>query len=95
MSETKEKIYPKGIITFPKNDKAPDFVKGTLIITPNDLVTWLKENPNLLTDYNGTKQLKCQILEGNKGLYLVVDTFVPTPKAESKPANEDDDDLPF
>ncbi len=90
MSETKEKIYPKGIITFPKNDKAPDFVLGSMVITPNDFFAWLKENEKLLVEYNGKKQMKFQILNGNKGLYFVVDTFVPTPKAETKPTIEED-----
>ena len=90
-----EKIYPKGIITFPKNEKQPDFVLGSMVITPNDLFAWLKENESLLTDYNGKKQMKFQVLNGDKGVYFVVDTFVPTPKAESKPAIEEDNSLPF
>jgi phage antirepressor YoqD-like protein len=90
-----EKIYPKGIITFPKNEKQPDFVLGSMVITPNDLFAWLKENESLLTDYNGKKQMKFQVLNGDKGVYFVVDTFKPTPKAESKLAIEEDSSLPF
>ena len=74
---SKEKIYVKGLRTFAKNEKAPDFVLGTLIITPNELVQWLKENEQYLTDYKGTKQLKCQILNGDKGIYFTVDTWKP------------------
>lgn len=80
---TKEKIYPKGIITFAKNEKAPDFVKGTVVITPNDLMEWLKENQSLLTEYNGKKQLKLQLLEGKMGLYFVVDDWKPTKTTQS------------
>jgi len=87
-----EKIYPKGMITFPKNEKAPDFVLGTLIISPNELNAWLRENENLLTEYNGKKQLKLQILNGNKGIYFTVDTFVPKSAVTSGGKEED---LPF
>lgn len=70
-----EKIYPEGMRAFSKRDNAPDFVVGTLVITPNDLIEWLKKNQSLLTEYEGKKQLKLQILNGNKGLYLQVDTW--------------------
>ena len=73
---------------------------GTLVITPNEFVSWMKENANLLTDYNGTKQLKLQILKGEKGIYFTVDTFVP--KKANAPSRmsdaqiaEDRDGLPF
>ena len=52
-----EKIYPKGIMCFPKGDKAPEFVLGTVLITLNDLITFCKENPNLLTEYKRQKPL--------------------------------------
>jgi len=70
-----EKIYVKGLRTFKPNEKAPDFVKGTLIISPNELMEFLRENEGMMTDYKGTKQLRCQILDGNNGLYFTVDTF--------------------
>lgn len=88
-----EKIYPKGIITFLKNEKQPDFVLGSMIITPNDLFTWLKENESLLTEYNGKKQMKFQVLNGDKGIYFVVDTFKPTAKTETVKATIEDDGL--
>lgn len=98
---SKEKIYPKGLMVFKPHEKAPDFVKGTLMITPNELIKFCKENINLMTEYKGNKQLKCQILEGDKGLYFVVDTWKPE-KTESKeqPKEEtfddvDVDSLPF
>ena len=85
-----EKIYVKGLRTFKPHEKAPDFVKGTLIITPNELVQFAKENEQYLTEYNGSKQLKCQILDGDKGLYFVVDTYKPDSKGSTSK-----DDLPF
>ena len=91
---SKEKIYPQGLRTFAKNDKAPDFVLGTLVITPNELIKWLKENEQYLTDYKGTKQLKCQILNGDKGIYFTVDTWKPEAKV-TKMESVAKDDLPF
>lgn len=78
-----ENKYPKGIRVFGPKATAPAFVKGQIIITPNELVTWLKEHPEVLTDYQGQKQLKLSLLErkdGN-GLNVQVDTY--------KPKNED------
>lgn len=80
-----EKIYPEGIRAFNKHEKAPDFVKGLIVITPNDLFAWLKKNENLFTEFEGKKQIKLQILEGKKGLYLAVDTY----------KKEDTEKLPF
>jgi len=88
------KIYSKGIVTFAKNEKAPDFVLGTMVITPNDFMEWIKENKSLLTEYNGKSQIKLQILNGNKGIYLTVDTFKPTEKTNGISKN-DFKDLPF
>jgi len=80
-----EKIYVKGFRTFPKHEKAPDFVLGSLIITPNEFFDWLEENKHLLQEYKDDKQLKCQILKGDKGISFVVDTYKAgaiEPKAE-------------
>ena len=102
MSET---IYPKGIRVFAPNNNAPDFVKGTVIITMNELFTFCKENENLLSEYNGNKQLKCQLLDGNNGLYMSVDTWKPEQSNQASneapepsqelPADNDDTGLPF
>ena len=103
MSDT---IIVKGLKTFKPHEKAPDFVKGTLMITPNQLVQFIKENEQYLTEYKGEKQLKCQILEGDYGLYFTVDTYKPESKPkedfeipDKSPAPQDntdeDDGLPF
>lgn len=70
-----KQIKPDGIITFQPHEKAPDFVKGSMVITLNKLVAFCKNNPDLLTEYKGEKQLKLQILDGKYGLNLVVDTY--------------------
>ena len=94
-----KKIYPKGIRTFAPREEAPDFVLGTMIITLNDFITFAKENPDLLTEYEGKKQLKCQMLSGDNGPYLTVDTWKPEGKRKAKkqePAEEPQDEtLPF
>jgi len=88
-----EKIYPKGIMVFPPHEKAPSFVKGDVIISPNILFAWLKENAELLSDYKGEKQLKLQLLEGNKGLYLNVLTYQKKNEQLNTPSKSDD--FPF
>lgn len=86
-----EKIHPKGIRTFNKHEKAPDFVLGTMVITLNELIAFCKENADLLSEYKGEKQLKLQILKSKDGgLKAVVDTY----KSEKSVANEPND-LPF
>lgn len=95
-----EKIYPQGVIAFAPNKNAPSFVKGSIVITPRDLVDWITANPQLLTEYGGKKQLKLQLLEGNKGLYMTVDTYVKpaenvATQATQVPANEVKKDMPF
>ena len=93
-----ERIFPEGIRFFGPRDNAPDFVIGTLIITPNDLVAWLKTNAHLLKDYQGNKQLRLNVTRSKdgKGINASVDTYEP--KGESAPANftpKKDTDLLF
>lgn len=91
-----DKIFADGVRLFPKHDKAPDFVIGTLIITPNDLVTWLKANPQHLTDYEGKKQLKLQLTKSQGGkLVAAVDTWKPGEKAAATSTPAPEEDLPF
>lgn len=77
-----DKIYPQGIRTFDPQETAPEFIVGTLIIEPKTLMDWLKENPNLLTEYKGKKQLKLTILKARegRGVYTKVDTYKPEKK---------------
>ena len=94
-----EQILPKGLRFFNKNPNAPDFVIGALVVTMNDLFTFCKENPTLLTEYNGQKQLKLQVLKSKEGnLYAAVDTFKPNTQAVAAPAETklpDTNDLQF
>ena len=87
-----DKIYPKGISFFQPRENAPTWVKGSIIITPNELFKWLKENESLLTENEKYgKQIKFQVTE--KGLQ--VDTWQPTQKPKAQPSNHEDTSLPF
>jgi hypothetical protein len=101
-----EKIYAAGIRTFAKHEKAPDFVLGTIIITPEDFIKWMKENPEHMTEYQGKAQLRLQMTKGQDGRVVVaVDTWKPsgqdapstyqTGSHKDDPANLPDDQLPF
>lgn len=71
-----EKIYISGIRTFPRNEKAPDFVIGSGVITVDMLKEFINTNQHLLEEYNGAKQLKFQMLKNsNGGVSFVVDTW--------------------
>lgn len=93
-----EKIFMDGLRFWKKRDTAPEFVLGTLVITPADLAAWVAANPQYLTEYEGKKQVKIQVTKGQEGkLVFAVDTWKPEPKAETaKPAKaEEDQSLPF
>ena len=93
----------EGIRYFAKRDNAPEFVLGSMVISPRILVDFIKNNPDVLTDYNGEKQLKMQVLRSKAGNpYLAVDSFVPTatakPATQAQPINTPptiEEDLPF
>ena len=91
-----EKVFPKGIMVFKKNDNAPDFVIASVVVNPNELVAWLKENKSLMTDYKGSPQLKLQLLNGKENKpYFQVDTYKAAPKQSEPQHIKDKDDLPF
>lgn len=70
------KVFPEGIRFFNKHPNAPEWVLASGVITLDDLFAFAHNNPNLLTDYNGKKQLKIQILLSREGtIYSTVDTY--------------------
>lgn len=81
----KKTTYPDGIRVFAPNEKSPEWVKASIVITPKTFLEWIKQNPDLLKDYKGDKQIRLQLKSGTKGLYVEVDTW----EAKSK------SDLPF
>lgn len=95
-----ERVYCKGLTTFAKNEKAPDWVLGTLIIAPETLLDWLiNEGKDYMTVYNNQKQIKFQVTKGKDGkLQIAVDTFKPTKHVANTTATNsqsDETDLPF
>lgn len=103
-----KKIYPKGIMAFSKSEKQPDFVKGAIIITPDELVKWLRgDGAAHLVDSKFGKQLKLQITEYEGKFSLSVDNWKPTGQSAPQPAKkqepiqeaeiigDDSDSLPF
>lgn len=98
-----EKIYPKGLRCFAPRQGAPDFVLGTLIVTPSELSAWVEANQQYMTEYKGTPQLRLDLLKGNDGPYVAVNTYKPTGEytAKASPAPSETsgiepvEDLPF
>ncbi len=75
----------EGVRLFRKKDSQPDFVLASGVITPNALVAFLKANPELLTEYNGEKQVRIQVLKSKDGNpYVVVDTWKPAEVAAAQ-----------
>ena len=78
-TETKTKeavIYPKGILIFKPHEKAPDFVKGQVIINLEGFEAWLKDNEQYISKHDTYgPQIKFKLLNGKDGLYLSVDTY--------------------
>lgn len=92
-----EKVLPKGIMAFNPHEKAPDWVIAQIIITPRELVDWLKgEGLQYLKESEKYgKQLKLSILKSKEGkLYPVVDTY-EKPAPQNTSSSMSNDDLPF
>ena len=70
-----DKIFAKGLRAFKPHEKSPSFVKASVVISVNELNDFIRANENHLTEYNGQKQMKLQLLENDKGLYFAVDTY--------------------
>lgn len=69
-------IFAEGIRVFEPHKNAPDFVIATVIITPRELVEWIKKNADVLVKYKDEKQLNLQLLESKAGdLYFAVNAY--------------------
>lgn len=90
-----EKIYPKGMVTFSPREGAPDFVLGQLVVTMRDFLEWSKTVQEHYREYNGKKQLRFNILNGEKGVYIQLDTYKPKETQKAATVAEKNDDLPF
>ncbi len=82
--EKKEVKFVSGLMAFPPNDKAPDFIKANLVIDVVELGKWLK------AEYaaGNKEKINCNLNQSKKGSYYVsVNDF--------KPQKQDDSDVPF
>ena len=70
-----EKVYPKGIRVFKPRDGAPEWVLGTVLVTPHEIQQWIADNAQYMTDYQGNPQLKLDLLKGKDGPYVAVNTY--------------------
>lgn len=66
---SKEKIYAKGVYWNQKNDKAPEFVLGSISI---DIESF---DLNSLKQYANGKYVRLQVLMGKDKPYVLVDTY--------------------
>ena len=83
----------EGIRIFNPHQNAPDFVKASIVISPNELFKFLKDQEEFKTEYNGQPQFKMQLLESKQGkLYLKFDTFKPQTQDGSEGSNQNDTD---
>ena len=86
-----EKKYADGVRFFERKDNQPDFVLGALVITPEKIQAWSVMNSDLLTEYQGNRQVKFQVKRSKDGkVYIELDTYKP--KAVNQQESED---LPF
>lgn len=101
-------IFADGINVYSPNDKAPDFVKGSIVVDIKKFSDWVASNANYITkDNNGNDVLRLQLKESKQGkFYASVDTYQPdgvkviAQAAREKAAmqydpNEDSHGLPF
>lgn len=93
MSE--DKIFADGFL-FKRNEKAPDFVVGSLSVKIDDAVAFMRKHEKQGWVNLSVKQAR----SGN--YYIELDTFSPKKKddgnessAPSKKEEDDGDDLPF
>ncbi len=94
-----------GVRLFRKKDTAPDFVLASGVITPNKLYEFCKANPELMSEYNGEKQIRIQVLKSKDGNpYIAVDSWKPesklpdavqTPSNYVPPTEAEQEQLPF
>jgi hypothetical protein len=103
MAEEKSTIFLNGIRTFPRNEKQPETLISSGVVSIDELKSFLDspEAKNHYTQYNGANQLKFGIWRTKSGgVSLIVDTWKPNnevaPKAKNEPQSESNiDDLPF
>ena len=96
-------IFADGINVYDPNDKAPEFIKGKIMVNPVKLAEWARNNKQYLTE-KGYLNLVIKRSAKTNNLYLQVDTWKPTKQTTeqvtSEPVEYPDDninpvDIPF
>ena len=91
-----EKKYADGVRFFERKDNQPDFVLGALVITPEKIQAWSVMNSDLLTEYQGNRQVKFQVKRSKDGkVYIELDTYKPGNRLPDPIGPADSDNLPF
>ena len=91
-----EKKYADGVRFFERKDNQPDFVLGALVITPEKIQAWSVMNSDLLTEYQGNRQVKFQVKRSKDGkIYIELDTYKPGNRLPDPIGPADSDNLPF
>ncbi len=89
---SQEKIFADGFV-FKRNEKAPDFVVGSLSVKVEEATAFLRNNAK-----NGWVNLQIKNSQGGK-YYIELDTFEPKSQQQQAPAQpqpmEANPDLPF
>jgi hypothetical protein len=91
-------LYPQGLRFFNPRENAPEFVKGSVVVNLKEFFDFVAsdEAKQHYSEYKGNKQLRLNMLSGDKGIYFTVDTFKPTPKGEAQKVEVSSAaDLPF
>jgi len=91
-------IYVNGIRTFPKKDNSPEWILGNGVITPRELIDFLKspEAVDNMTEYKGQKQLPVTFVANRGGGFSIkVNNYKPKEEVKMQHDQEDDSDLPF
>lgn len=75
-----------------------DFIKAELVISLNQFVKFCKDNPEILSEYNGEKQIKVQVKESKSGTwYASLNEYKPktSEKTQYNRRTNIDESLPF
>ena len=75
-------IFADGFNVYSPNEKAPNFVKGSIVIDIKKFSAWVAANANYITtDNNGNEVLRMQIKESQQGkLYACLLYTSPSPR---------------
>lgn len=81
-----QKQYPKGIWFNQPRENAPEFVLGSISISKQSFIEWLKGK-----DADDKRYVKLDVLQGKEGKpYCAVNNFKSTQKEELPIINPDD-----